>query len=245
MGERRAPAARPRVVVVEHEKDAGPAMLGPWLADEGVSVEICRPYLGEELPDVKGCGLMVLGGTMGACDDQEAPWLAPTRAMLAAAASDGHPVLGVCLGGQMLAAACGGEVGRSPSGGEVGLGEIVLNTQGGADRLFGGIPNPSAAVQWHEDEILSLPPRAVLLASSADCAVQAFRIGERAWGLQFHPEADAALVASWAAADAEVDPSQRGRFEKAVAEIRRAERRLRETWSTMARNFAAVVKESA
>ena len=98
-----------RVLVVEHERDAGPEMFGRWLAQAGVEVDICRPYAGDKLPGgADHRALMVLGGSMGACDDREVPWLAQVRTMLAQATSSGRAVLGICLGAQMLAAACGG-----------------------------------------------------------------------------------------------------------------------------------------
>jgi len=237
-------ADRDRLLVIEHESHAGPEMFGPWLAEAGVAVEICRPYAGDVIPDsVEDGGLMVLGGSMGACDDLDVPWLGRTRALLAAATEAGRPVLGICLGGQMLAVACGGRVEPSPTGGELGLGKIDFSDEGRRDRLFAGIATPAEAVQWHVDEITELPKGAVLLGSSPDCAVQAFRIGDRAWGLQFHPEAGHSVVQAWAESEEGRSPVRRLQAELAVAEIGEAEDRLSRCWRGFAERFADIVKE--
>ncbi|MGA3217371.1 MAG: type 1 glutamine amidotransferase [Acidimicrobiales bacterium] len=187
-----------RVLVVENEPDAGPEMFQHWLSGAGLRVELWRPYAGHVLPSrLEGAGLLVLGGEMGALDDDKAPWLAQVRAMLEEATAQGRPVLGICLGAQMLAAACGGRVEPARSGGELGLDRIELNDEAHRDRLFAGIAPPVEVVQWHNDEITELPPGAVLLASSPRCAVQAFRIGERAWGVASVASAETRLFALW------------------------------------------------
>jgi GMP synthase (glutamine-hydrolysing) len=230
-----------RVLVIEHEHDAGPEMLGRWLTACGVSIDICRPYLGDVLPaSVDNGALMVLGGSMGACDDLEAPWLAQVRSLLAEATERGRAVLGICLGAQMLAAACGGRVEKSRNGGELGLGEIDLTNESRGDRLFSGMPATVPAAQWHVDEITEVPNGAVLLGSSPRCAVQAFRLGDRAWGVQFHPEASGALMRTWAHAE---PPDRHRQLELAISEISDAEDRLFACWQGFAERFADIVKE--
>jgi GMP synthase (glutamine-hydrolysing) len=237
-------AAHGRVLVVEHERDAGPEMFGRWLTQAGVEVDICRPYAGDKLPGgADHRALMVLGGSMGACDDREVPWLAQVRTMLAQATSSGRAVLGICLGAQMLAAACGGKVARSPSGGELGLCRIDLNEESRHDRLFAAMTSPVEAAQWHDDEITELPEDAVLLGSSPTCAVQAFRLGDRAWGVQFHPEASGAVMQAWADAEASLPPERLRQVKLAISEIRAAEDRLFERWRAFAERFAEIVKE--
>jgi GMP synthase-like glutamine amidotransferase len=147
-------------------------------------------------PSVEGDALIVLGGPMGANDDGVAPWLPATRALISTAIDDGVPTLGICLGAQLLAVAAGGEVLRGSAGPELGLGEVTVPV---GDELLeaGSMP----VVQWHYDSVTRLPDGAVLLASSAQYEVQAFRLGEVAWGLQFHVEATSEMVRDWARVD--------------------------------------------
>ena len=109
-----------RLLVVQHEPDAPVAWLGEWWAELGLELDVVRGDLGQpvverwrDLP-VAPDGLVVLGGAMGACDDAVAPWLAPTRALIADAVARGVPTLGVCLGHQLAAVALGGTVRATP-----------------------------------------------------------------------------------------------------------------------------------
>jgi GMP synthase-like glutamine amidotransferase len=113
----------------------------------------------------------------------------------------GLPVLGICLGAQLLAAATGGVVRRVPGGPESGTPPITLAETASGDALLDGIGPAAPVVQSHSDEVHRLPPGAVRLAWSRRCAVQAFRVGDRAWGLQCHIETTPELVLEWAKRD--------------------------------------------
>jgi GMP synthase-like glutamine amidotransferase len=233
------------VLAIEHEPGAGPEMFGLWLSDLGVQIDVCRPYAGDVLPErIEQGGLMALGGSMGACDDEDAPWLPRVRTLLAEATARGRPVLGICLGAQMLAVALGGRVQPSRSGGELGLRKIDLNDESQKDPLFVGMSSPAEAAQWHDDEITELPNRAVLLASSATCRVQAFRAGERSWGVQFHPEASGAVMQAWADAERALPPARLKAVELAIEEVAEAEDRLFDQWRAFAERFARILKEA-
>jgi GMP synthase-like glutamine amidotransferase len=138
-------------------------------------------------------GLVVMGGPMGVHDDL--PWLAPERALLRAAVEAGHPVLGVCLGAQQLAAALGAKVVAGPAP-ECGMGEVHLTPAALSDPVFGAAPTPLPCVHWHRDTF-TLPDGAVRLAGNEAYENQAFRVGARAYGLQFHVEVTGSLVAHW------------------------------------------------
>ena len=116
------------------------------------------------------------------------PWSEQTAQWLAAAVAAKVPVLGVCYGHQLLAHAFGGTVDYHPEGRESGTHTVTLTESAATDALFGTIPSQFSAQLTHKQSVLSLPPQAVLLGASDFEPHQAFRIGECAWGVQFHPE---------------------------------------------------------
>ncbi len=146
-------------------------------------------------PDDVGAiaALVVMGGPMGVHDDL--PWLQAERALIRAAVEDGRPVLGVCLGAQQLAAALGADVVTGPEP-ECGVGEVHLTPAALSDPVFGAAPTPLPCVHWHGDTF-SLPEGAVRLSGNDAYQNQAFRVGARAYGLQFHVEVTGSLVAHW------------------------------------------------
>lgn len=143
-------------------------------------------------PDEVG-GLVLMGGPMSVADGAEFPFLVQERELLAAAIPAGVPVLGVCLGAQLLAAAGGGQVTPGEAGMEIGLGIVELTSEGRADPVLGPAGRVLPVLHWHGDTY-SLPADGVRLASSVRYPEQAFRIGDRAYGLQFHVEVDEAAA---------------------------------------------------
>jgi GMP synthase-like glutamine amidotransferase len=147
-----------RLLVIQHEQDAPAAWLGEWWQAVGLDLDVVRGDLGEPVPDhmTDHDGLVVLGGDMGACDDAVAPWLAPTRSLIADAVAHGIPTLGVCLGHQLTSVALGGSIGRNPSGRTVGLVPVRLTDAGSADPLLAGLGG-QPAVHYNDDVVLELP----------------------------------------------------------------------------------------
>ena len=236
----------PTALVVQHTPNEAPARLGDWLTGAGILLDVRRPYDGLPLPGLDGfAALVVLGGPMGAHDDGDAPWLPATRDLLREAVRAGVPVLGICLGAQLLAAALGGQVRRGAEGPEIGPGLVAKRDAGAGDPLFRPVPFTPDVVHWHWDEITELPAGATLLASSTRYPNQAFRVGERAWGLQFHVETTPELVRQWAAEDAgplaEIGYDVAAALEGWELEARHAD--LEEVWEPFARRFAEVVRE--
>ncbi len=184
-------------LLVQHVAFEGPGAIANALTDAGADLTILRMDRGDAIPppdavsDVRG--LVVMGGPMSVHDDLA--WLVDERALLHWAVEAGLPVLGVCLGAQQLAAALGAEVAAGPAP-EYGMGEVHLTSEAISDPVLGPAPTPLPCVHWHGDTF-GLPEGAVRLAGNAAYENQAFRVGDRAYGLQFHVEVTASLVAHW------------------------------------------------
>jgi GMP synthase (glutamine-hydrolysing) len=140
-------------------------------------------------------GIVPLGGSMHAWDEELLPYLGRQKDLLREAVDEGVPVLGICLGGQLLARALGAEVRPAPQL-EAGWIEVEAMPAAAGDALLSHLREPVGVYQWHVD-VFDLPDGAVHLARSALSEIQAFRYGERAWGLQFHPEVDMPLWQGW------------------------------------------------
>ncbi len=183
-----------RVLVLQHDASDGPGYLGEALERRGATLDVVRLDLNEPIPDPAGYDmLMVLGGVMNVYAEDEFPWLAGETVLIRQAVDGGKPVLGLCLGGQLLAKALGAQVHVGATH-EVGLTPIELSASGRADPLFAGLPRLQG-VEWHDDTF-DIPKGAAALASSAQCANQAFRYGA-CYGLQFHPECSPDMLAEW------------------------------------------------
>lgn len=215
--------------IIQNDPEVPPGNLSEFLA---IPYFLCHPYRGDRLPSVDDCSaLIVLGGAMGANDDQKHPFLADLKRLIRSVVEAGIPYLGICLGGQLLAAALGAQV-ASRRWAELGTLPVQLTEAGRQDQLFNDIADQFTTFQWHHDSF-DIPAGTVLLASSSACPHQAFRVGRNAWGLQFHPEVTEAIIRDWAAWDPETALQSDKLLELFTAQAedyRRTARRLLDTF---------------
>ncbi|MFI0777420.1 methyltransferase domain-containing protein [Streptomyces sp. NPDC021212] len=189
------------VLVVQHLPHEGPYAIGTALEAAGLPVRVCRTWAGDPVPESPDglAALVVMGGPMAAYDDSPAfPTRAAELALLRVALEAVVPVLGVCLGAQLLAVAAGG-VARPGDGQQTGWGTVRTTSAAPADPLFAPLPEHLRVLHWHGDT-MDLPAGAALLASCDRYPVQAFRIGGAGWGLQFHLEVDEEAIDAFATA---------------------------------------------
>ena len=233
-------------LVIENDPTDDLRRLGEWLTEAGLELTVLRPHAGDELPETLDdyLALIVLGGDQSAYPDVAgtpgAPWFPRLEGLLRKAVRNRVPTLGVCLGGQLLATAHGGLVERSTSGPEIGPGLVGRRDVADKDPLFKWVPLMPDVIQWHRDEITELPLRSVLLAASGTHPHQAFRLGDRAWGLQFHIECDAEMIERWAAADRDVIAELGYDEEAVVYHTAAALPDVEEVWQPFAARFAAL-----
>jgi GMP synthase-like glutamine amidotransferase len=193
-----------RVLGVRHPGGGTCGLLAERCEAGGRELAEWTPGLGEPLPAPAADwdAIVVFGGGMNVRDAERLPWMRAEIELLRDALQERVPALGVCLGAQLLAAAAGAEVRRSPSP-EIGWFDVAVTDEGARDPLLGRLPRRFLAYEWHS-YAFALPAGAVELARSAACS-QAYRLGDRVWGVQFHPEVVPEIVRTWAL-DYESDP---------------------------------------
>jgi GMP synthase-like glutamine amidotransferase len=189
----------PRVLVFQHLPVEDTGFLGDLLRDAGAALTIVELDEGDPIPSLDDFHLLlVMGGPMDVWQEESHPWLREEKAAIRTWVLElGRPYLGVCLGHQLLADALGGTVELMDQP-EVGVMEIELTPAAAEDPVFAALPRRIAGLQWHGAQVQTLPPDSVLLASNSYCAIQAFRVGSCAWGVQFHVEVSDSKVPEWA-----------------------------------------------
>ena len=190
---RGVPAPRP-ILVILHQEQSAPGRVGRLLRAMGYTLDLRRPRFGDSLPDTMAhhSGAVIFGGPMSANDPE--PWIKAEIDWTAVPLREGAPLLGLCLGAQMIARQLGQEVGPH-AGGHVEIGYYPIVPTPAGDAIVGE-PFPRWVYHWHR-EGFSLPTGAEALANGTDFECQAFRHGRAAVGLQFHPEVTYAMMSRW------------------------------------------------
>ncbi len=213
------------LLVLQHIACEPPGAYEDELLSWGLELRRVMVGDGEPLPDWREfCGIIVMGGPMGACDDDRLPWLVAEKHLIAEAVRSGAPYWGVCLGAQLLAASLGARVYTGPRP-EVGVLAVEVTDAAAADPVLSAAPREFLALQWHQDTF-ELPAGATALARSSAYEQQAFRFGS-AYALQFHLEVDVALAQEWAAVPEYADALEQslgpGALDRLIEDVRRHE----------------------
>lgn len=219
-----------RVVAVTHGPDVGPELLGDVVRAEGHELVEWDAASADPVPH--GDAVIVLGGRQNVGEERAFPWLEREYGLVRGWLGSGTPLLGVCLGSQTLAHAAGGRVARAPSP-LAGFYSTELTAAGEADPVLGVLPRTFEALNAN-GHAFEVPPGAVELARTAERS-QAFRVGERAWGVQFHPEVRYEQVLRWFGGDRELPKP----FAELRVDVDRGIARWQELGATLGRAFLA------
>jgi GMP synthase (glutamine-hydrolysing) len=234
-----------RVLSIIHGENARSALFGEEVCAAGHELEERSYAFGEAPARPEGYdAVMVFGGVMNVHEVDGHPWLGDERRALSRIVDAGVPVLGVCLGAQLLASVAGGRVTRAPVP-EIGWTPVETTPAAADDRLFTDVPDRFDAYQWHSYQF-DLPPGATLLATTPVCA-QAFRLADFTWGVQFHAEVTREVAESWIGHYGTDPDAVRAGLDPARERLRLAERigRWNEIGRTLVRGFLAVAGERA
>jgi GMP synthase (glutamine-hydrolysing) len=185
----------PRIFCFQHIDCEGPGTLADILRSKGAVLQVLKTYRGVEIPDDLGDGLVVLGGPMAVYEESQHPWMTLELNAIRRCLNKKIPVLGICLGAQMLAHLAGGRVYQGPVA-EVGWHPVTLTAEGNGDLLFSGVPVNFEAFHWHSDTF-DLPYGAVRLAGSGHYPNQVFKLGSRTYGFQCHLEVNRKMLEDW------------------------------------------------
>ncbi|MGC1676581.1 MAG: type 1 glutamine amidotransferase [Candidatus Binataceae bacterium] len=178
-----------KIIVLQHHPAENLGAIAQALESAALAWQYVRIHDGHPVPkDMKGAGgLIVMGGPMSVYQTDRFPFLIYEMKLIEDAIKQDRPVLGICLGAQIVAAALGAKVEKNPAGKEIGWFPVRLLPTAKEDRLFRGVAETIMPFHWHGDHF-ELPSGAVALASSDQTRCQAFRYGEKTWALQFHLE---------------------------------------------------------
>jgi GMP synthase-like glutamine amidotransferase len=233
------------ILIIKNIEIEGPERLGSFFAQKGFSATTVDLSRGERLPEsCKNIDAVVcLGGPMNVDEEERYPYLKEEKIFIQQIVAGNILFLGICLGAQLLARACGAAVGKSPVK-EMGFFPVTLTGKGQLDPFFSGIRKNIRVFQWHED-MFAIPDQGTLLAVTAGCPHQAFRVGRRAYGLQFHIEITDDSIRSWsdtyfAADDVKLQQKRMAMLE----EYHRSKDVFHDLGDRLFANFVSMMKDS-
>lgn len=234
-----------RIAVIETMEDTQLGALGAALDEAGAAIETFRVWQGEALPGSDDHhALIVPGGWPGACDDAEFPYLPHIAALMRRFDEAGKPVVGICLGAQLLARAHGAQniLDATP---EFGWTALEVTPEGRADTVFADLAAGFDSFQWHRDTF-TLPEGGVCLVTNGTVANQCFRVGRASYGMQFHFEATGEVVDAWTRDNPRrVEAIAPGWFDRAGAEAARHAAAADAAGLTIARGLVRIIAEGA
>lgn len=188
----------PEIIVIQNAQPETPGLIADALHSKGFALRYVRPFAGDAVPLHLGdaVALLCMGGPQSVYEDDKFPYLRDIMRLMEDALTQRRPVLGICLGSQLLAATLGVPVVKGAQK-EIGFYPVYLTEAGKEDTLFGGIGDAFMPVHWHGDIFPQLPSGAAWLARSDLTQYQAFRYGENAYGILFHLELTVDMLADW------------------------------------------------
>lgn len=187
---------REMILIIKHIDIEGPGTLGAFFEETGWKMKIVELDKGDRLLLINEYEAIIsLGGPMNVYEEAKYPFLKEEDKLIKMALQKETPILGICLGAQILAKACGARVMKSTQK-EIGWQKVNLTDEGKRDPLFENMPGQLPVFQWHEDTF-DIPEKGLHLAQSPACPNQAFRFGSNAYGLQFHIEVTPEMIESW------------------------------------------------
>lgn len=190
------------ILFVQHVKSEGPGLFKRLLNERNSPFYTIEIFSDEHFTLPSDCrGIVILGGPMNVDEESKYPFLKEEKEFIRNVLKEEIPLLGICLGAQLIAQVAGGTVLKA-KGKEIGWYPVALTEEGQKDSLFQGFPDSLEVFQWHEDTF-EVPPQGKRLVTSHSCFNQGFRIGKRCYGIQFHLEADSKMIHHWLNSEAE------------------------------------------
>jgi GMP synthase (glutamine-hydrolysing) len=224
-----------RLLVAVHQDDAGPGVFADVARAGGVEIVEWRPPSGDPPPDSANA-VLVLGASANPDQEAEHPWIAREREWVRDLIARGVPTLGVCFGAELVGEAGGGRAVRLPVA-EIGWQEASLTPEAASDPLLSALPERFSSLQWHSYAAEPAPSATVLARSPA--SAQAYRVAERAWGIQFHAEVTPEIVEGWIAEAEQTDPADVTEAGVSLEEFRARTATEIEAWMALGRGLFA------